>query len=226
MPSKQKCKLKPLWELPIPSSDGDRDRSFEVEQWEEAFQTAKRRRKRIILSLVKQVEISMVAKKDIKKIEDRGQNEVRAPLIAQDDRRKENNCMVYISTRLFSASMSNTLSFDDHHVHQTYQIGVGAAPALAVTGILLYITGFSLGMGAVPWVIMSESCSSFPPWSKLEAFSVNDSGTAGAMENKAALKVAIRIGFCTAAHRPPELGAESPEVFVEDAKHVLEDMLD
>nr|XP_043611503.1 sugar transporter ERD6-like 7 [Erigeron canadensis] len=39
---------------------------------------------------------------------------------------------------------------------KTYQIALAAAPALAVTGILLYIVGYSLGMGAVPWVIMSE----------------------------------------------------------------------
>ncbi|XP_024973972.1 sugar transporter ERD6-like 7 [Cynara cardunculus var. scolymus] len=52
---------------------------------------------------------------------------------------------------------------------KTYQIGVGAAPALAVTGILLYITGFSLGMGAVPWVIMSE------------IFSINIKGAAGGL---------------------------------------------
>ncbi|CAK9158353.1 unnamed protein product [Ilex paraguariensis] len=30
------------------------------------------------------------------------------------------------------------------------------APLLAVSGVLLYIASFSLGMGAVPWVIMSE----------------------------------------------------------------------
>ncbi|KAK1381053.1 sugar transporter ERD6-like 7 [Heracleum sosnowskyi] len=31
-----------------------------------------------------------------------------------------------------------------------------AAPALAVTGILVYIGSFSIGMGFVPWVVMSE----------------------------------------------------------------------
>ncbi|XP_076925151.1 sugar transporter ERD6-like 7 [Bidens hawaiensis] len=49
------------------------------------------------------------------------------------------------------------------------QKSVAAAPALAVTGILLYIAGFSLGMGAVPWVIMSE------------IFSINIKGTAGGL---------------------------------------------
>ncbi|KAG6415351.1 hypothetical protein SASPL_122762 [Salvia splendens] len=37
-----------------------------------------------------------------------------------------------------------------------YGIAPGAAPALAVSGILVYIGAFSAGMGAVPWVVMSE----------------------------------------------------------------------
>ncbi|KAM0050797.1 putative major facilitator, sugar transporter, major facilitator superfamily [Helianthus debilis subsp. tardiflorus] len=52
---------------------------------------------------------------------------------------------------------------------KTYQIALAAVPALAVTGILLYIAGFSLGMGAVPWVIMSE------------IFPINIKGTAGGL---------------------------------------------
>ncbi|KAL1832876.1 hypothetical protein ACET3Z_002527 [Daucus carota] len=39
---------------------------------------------------------------------------------------------------------------------KTYEIAVKATPALAVSGILVYIGSFSIGMGAVPWVIMSE----------------------------------------------------------------------
>ncbi|XP_031100376.1 sugar transporter ERD6-like 7 [Ipomoea triloba] len=35
-------------------------------------------------------------------------------------------------------------------------IAGNAAPVLAVTGIMVYIGSFSVGMGAVPWVIMSE----------------------------------------------------------------------
>nr|GEW07286.1 sugar transporter ERD6-like 7 [Tanacetum cinerariifolium] len=52
---------------------------------------------------------------------------------------------------------------------KTYQITLVAAPALTVTGILLFIAGFSLGMGAVPWVIMSE------------IFPINIKGTAGGL---------------------------------------------
>jgi len=32
----------------------------------------------------------------------------------------------------------------------------GLIPLLAVSGVLIYIASFSIGMGAVPWVIMSE----------------------------------------------------------------------
>ncbi|KAJ8547480.1 hypothetical protein K7X08_011066 [Anisodus acutangulus] len=37
-----------------------------------------------------------------------------------------------------------------------HEIATKAAPILAVTGILVYIGSFSVGMGAVPWVVMSE----------------------------------------------------------------------
>ncbi|KAJ8543348.1 hypothetical protein K7X08_005871 [Anisodus acutangulus] len=37
-----------------------------------------------------------------------------------------------------------------------HEIALKAAPTLAVTGILVYIGSFSVGMGAVPWVVMSE----------------------------------------------------------------------
>ncbi|THG15471.1 hypothetical protein TEA_020704 [Camellia sinensis var. sinensis] len=39
---------------------------------------------------------------------------------------------------------------------EVHEIAVNASPILAVTGILVYIGAFSVGMGAVPWVIMSE----------------------------------------------------------------------
>ncbi|OIT06226.1 PREDICTED: sugar transporter ERD6-like 7 [Nicotiana attenuata] len=37
-----------------------------------------------------------------------------------------------------------------------HEIAVKGGPILAVTGILVYIGSFSIGMGAVPWVVMSE----------------------------------------------------------------------
>ncbi|XP_057782551.1 sugar transporter ERD6-like 7 isoform X2 [Salvia miltiorrhiza] len=50
-----------------------------------------------------------------------------------------------------------------------YGIAEGAAPALAVSGILVYIAAFSAGMGAVPWVVMSE------------IFPINIKGVAGSL---------------------------------------------
>ncbi|KAK9984100.1 hypothetical protein SO802_033625 [Lithocarpus litseifolius] len=49
------------------------------------------------------------------------------------------------------------------------EIALQAVPALAVTGILLYIASFSAGMGAVPWVVMSE------------IFPINIKGQAGSL---------------------------------------------
>ncbi|KAG6700244.1 hypothetical protein I3842_08G102300 [Carya illinoinensis] len=39
---------------------------------------------------------------------------------------------------------------------KAHELALQAVPILAVTGILLYIGSFSIGMGAVPWVVMSE----------------------------------------------------------------------
>ncbi|KAK4763109.1 hypothetical protein SAY86_008877 [Trapa natans] len=39
---------------------------------------------------------------------------------------------------------------------KVHDLAASAVPILAVTGILLYIGAFSAGMGAVPWVVMSE----------------------------------------------------------------------
>ncbi|XP_041022589.1 sugar transporter ERD6-like 7 [Juglans microcarpa x Juglans regia] len=39
---------------------------------------------------------------------------------------------------------------------KAHELALQAVPILAVTGILLYIGSFSAGMGAVPWVVMSE----------------------------------------------------------------------
>ncbi|CAN1176328.1 Sugar transporter ERD6-like 16 [Linum perenne] len=47
------------------------------------------------------------------------------------------------------------------------ELALHIVPMLAVTGLLLYIGSFSVGMGAVPWVIMSE------------IFPINIKGTAG-----------------------------------------------
>jgi SP family facilitated glucose transporter-like MFS transporter 8 len=56
------------------------------------------------------------------------------------------------ATGLVLGCLLTALSF----YFKTYEIAVEAAPALAVTGILLYVGAFSAGMGAVPWVVMSE----------------------------------------------------------------------
>ncbi|KAK9139512.1 hypothetical protein Scep_009193 [Stephania cephalantha] len=37
-----------------------------------------------------------------------------------------------------------------------HELSLDAVPALAVTGVLVYVGSFSVGMGAIPWVIMSE----------------------------------------------------------------------
>ncbi|MCD7451199.1 hypothetical protein HAX54_010082 [Datura stramonium] len=50
-----------------------------------------------------------------------------------------------------------------------HEIAIKAAPILAVTGILVYIGSFSVGMGAVPWVVMSE------------IYPINIKGTAGSL---------------------------------------------
>ncbi|XAR61254.1 hypothetical protein NMG60_11034900 [Bertholletia excelsa] len=49
------------------------------------------------------------------------------------------------------------------------EIALEASPVLAVTGILVYISSFSVGMGAVPWVVMSE------------IFPINVKGIAGSL---------------------------------------------
>ncbi|GAU31490.1 hypothetical protein TSUD_332650 [Trifolium subterraneum] len=40
---------------------------------------------------------------------------------------------------------------------KVHDVAVGAVPALALTGILVYIGSFSIGMGAIPRVVMSET---------------------------------------------------------------------
>ncbi|KAI3863887.1 hypothetical protein MKW98_031479 [Papaver atlanticum] len=50
-----------------------------------------------------------------------------------------------------------------------HELLLDAVPALTVTGILVYIGSFSIGMGAVPWVVMSE------------IFPINVKGVAGSL---------------------------------------------
>ncbi|KAL9271827.1 Sugar transporter ERD6-like 7-like protein [Drosera capensis] len=52
---------------------------------------------------------------------------------------------------------------------KAHDIATKASPALAVAGILVYIAAFSVGMGAVPWVVMSE------------VFPINIKGIAGSL---------------------------------------------
>ncbi|GAB4841191.1 hypothetical protein Ancab_021935 [Ancistrocladus abbreviatus] len=52
---------------------------------------------------------------------------------------------------------------------KAHEVAIKAAPILAVTGILLYIASFSVGMGAIPWVVMSE------------IFPINVKGMAGSL---------------------------------------------
>ncbi|XP_054801319.1 sugar transporter ERD6-like 7 isoform X1 [Prosopis cineraria] len=52
---------------------------------------------------------------------------------------------------------------------KVHDVFLDTVPALAVTGILVYIASFSVGMGAIPWVIMSE------------IFPINIKGQAGSL---------------------------------------------
>ncbi|KAM7258969.1 hypothetical protein ACFE04_014710 [Oxalis oulophora] len=52
---------------------------------------------------------------------------------------------------------------------KVHGLALESVPALAVAGILLYIAAFSAGMGAVPWVVMSE------------IFPINIKGAAGGL---------------------------------------------
>ncbi|XVE73209.1 hypothetical protein DITRI_Ditri11bG0098800 [Diplodiscus trichospermus] len=69
------------------------------------------------------------------------------------------------STGLVIACILSGISFylKDHN------LALNTVPILAVTGILIYIGSFSAGMGAVPWVVMSE------------IFPINIKGAAGSL---------------------------------------------
>ncbi|GMJ01115.1 Zinc-Induced Facilitator 2 [Hibiscus trionum] len=69
------------------------------------------------------------------------------------------------STGLVIACILSGISFylKDHN------LALNSVPILAVAGILIYISSFSAGMGAVPWVVMSE------------IFPINIKGVAGSL---------------------------------------------
>ncbi|KAF6171636.1 hypothetical protein GIB67_042151 [Kingdonia uniflora] len=52
---------------------------------------------------------------------------------------------------------------------KAHELSLDSVPLLAVAGVLVYIGSFSIGMGAVPWVVMSE------------IFPINVKGVAGSL---------------------------------------------
>ncbi|RHN44644.1 putative major facilitator, sugar transporter, major facilitator superfamily [Medicago truncatula] len=72
--------------------------------------------------------------------------------------------MIYIYCSCILSQGTSSLRTLQLQVHD-----VGAVSTLAVTGILVYIGSFSIGMGAIPWVVMSE------------IFPVNIKGQAGSI---------------------------------------------
>ncbi|KAE8703735.1 Sugar transporter ERD6-like 16 [Hibiscus syriacus] len=81
------------------------------------------------------------------------------------DRSGRKPLLLVSSTGLVLGCILSGISFylKDHN------LALNAVPILAVTGILVYISAFSAGMGAVPWVIMSE------------IFPINIKGVAGSL---------------------------------------------
>ncbi|AES77878.2 sugar transporter [Medicago truncatula] len=69
-----------------------------------------------------------------------------------------------ISRYILTKNITTSSFIPNLYVHD-----VGAVSTLAVTGILVYIGSFSIGMGAIPWVVMSE------------IFPVNIKGQAGSI---------------------------------------------
>ncbi|KAE8685503.1 Sugar transporter ERD6-like 7 [Hibiscus syriacus] len=67
-----------------------------------------------------------------------------------------------LNTTVIDRSGRKTLLLD-------HNLALNPVPILAVTGILIYISAFSAGIGAVPWVIMSE------------IFPINIKGVAGSL---------------------------------------------
>ncbi|XP_021816182.1 sugar transporter ERD6-like 7 [Prunus avium] len=61
--------------------------------------------------------------------------------------------LILVSTSwLVLGSLLTAISF----FLKVHELALTATPILAVTSILIYIGSFSLGMGAVPWIVMSE----------------------------------------------------------------------
>ncbi|KAI6695663.1 hypothetical protein NL676_023373 [Syzygium grande] len=72
--------------------------------------------------------------------------------VALVDRAGRKPLLLISGTGLILGCIITALSF----FLKVYDLTADAVPILAVTGILLYIAAFSVGMGAVPWVVMSE----------------------------------------------------------------------
>ncbi|KAJ8898654.1 hypothetical protein K2173_004688 [Erythroxylum novogranatense] len=85
--------------------------------------------------------------------------------IAVIDRAGRKPLLLVAATGLVLGCLLTALSFylKDH------ELALKSVPGLAVAGILLYIGSFSAGMGAVPWVVMSE------------IFPINIKGVAGSL---------------------------------------------
>ncbi|KAK3415679.1 hypothetical protein EUGRSUZ_H01584 [Eucalyptus grandis] len=67
-----------------------------------------------------------------------------------------NGVCFYTSNIFEEAGFSSSVGTITYAILQVHDLAADAVPILAVTGILLYIAAFSAGMGAVPWVVMSE----------------------------------------------------------------------
>ncbi|XP_028067346.1 sugar transporter ERD6-like 7 isoform X2 [Camellia sinensis] len=67
-----------------------------------------------------------------------------------------NGICFYVASIFDAAGFPSSTGTIIYACIQVHEIAVDASPILAVTGILVYIGSFSVGMGAVPWVIMSE----------------------------------------------------------------------
>ncbi|KAG5567627.1 hypothetical protein RHGRI_002986 [Rhododendron griersonianum] len=74
-------------------------------------------------------------------------------------------CIQVSASGLVLGCMLTAISF----FLKVHELALEASPILAVTGILVYIGSFSIGMGAVPWVVMSE------------IFPINIKGVAGGL---------------------------------------------